>query len=264
MQQKGGGWEPFHPRHINDLQAELDTVLPPNYYAVSEKSLQISEAAFDASRTTKPDVSIFRDRSTTRSPTATAATTPTATLPLLLEDEDDYLSSVVIYEVDVGRVPGRPVTRIEVLSPSNKPPAADYRHYQALRLYTLRSGMALVEIDYLHKSRPVLPMLPSYRDRDPDAFPYMVIVSTPHPTPEEGYADYYGFGVLDPLPTVTIPLAEQDTVAVNLGLVYNASFEKVRLFSRVVDYSQDPVDFDSYTEADRAKIRALLTGIRGE
>jgi hypothetical protein len=264
LQQKGGGWESFHTKHINDLQAFLDTVLPPNYYAVSEKSLQISEIGFDleALRATKPDVEIFQTRPSVHPASISAAATPTATMRLLLEDEDDYLSAVVIYEIDAGRIPGNPVTRIELLSPSNKPPRPDYRLYWALRLHTLRSGTALVEIDYLHESRPVLPSLPSYRDRDDESHPYMIIVNNPHPIPEQGYSDYYGFGVDNPLPLVNIPLSGQEVVGVDFGAVYSQTFSTVRLFRMVADYAQDPVNFDRYTEADRAKISGLLDNIR--
>jgi hypothetical protein len=39
-------------------------------------------------------------------------------------------------------------------------------------------------------------------------------------------------------------------------------FPATRLFQMVVDYAEDPPNFDRYTPEDQAKIRALLDGIR--
>jgi hypothetical protein len=167
LQSEGGGWESFHARHVIDIASALDNLLPDNYYAIAEKSLQISELGFGSeSRRTRPDISIFQRGELSVTPTySSAATSPTITLPLayVLEDEDDYLTSVVIYEIEGGRFPGIPVTRIELLSPANKMPHAYYRQYLIKRLETLRGGLCLVEVDYLHETRPVITKLPDCR-----------------------------------------------------------------------------------------------------
>ncbi len=267
LQQPDGGWETFHASHIGDIRTAIDQVLPPNYYAVAEKSLQIGEVGFDFGQTqrTRPDVSIFQAQpSTGESQSSAVGFAPTATLPLLLADEDDYLNAVIIYEFEPGNLPGRPVTRIELLSPSNKPPNRDARQYLARRIVTLRGGITLVEIDYLHETRPVNPLLPSYPGGEKDAYPYMVLVSRPYPTPEEGYTDFYGFGVDDPLPTITIPLVNEDQVVIDLAQVYRQTFESVRVFRMLVDYAQDPVNLAGYHEKDRALIQARLARLRSE
>lgn len=267
LQQPDGGWESFHTRHIVDLQDVLDELLPSNYYAVSEKSMQIGEIGFDFGHTkrTVPDVSIFEARSSsTPAETTGAGSTPTATLPLLLEDEDDYLSAVVIYEFEEGKLPGNPVARIELLSPSNKPPNRDSRQYHARRVVTLRSGITLVEIDYLHETRPIRDLVPSYIDQDAGSFPYMVLVSRPYPTPQEGYTRFYGFGVDDPLPVIDIPLAREDMVTVDLGRVYNQTLASVRVFRMLVDYEQEPMNLDHYHPKDQEVIRQRLAQIRAD
>jgi hypothetical protein len=179
-----------------------------------------------------------------------------------LEDEDDYLTAAMIYEVVGGTVPGKPVTRIEVLSPANKPPQTYYRQYMSKRLDTLRSGLSLVEVDYLHESRPVINLLSSYPDRDEGATPYMIVVSDPHPKPEEGKMPYYAFGVDDPIPLVSIPLAGTDAVTLDFGAVYNLTFESSRLFQIVVNYEQEPVHFERYAEADRERIQRRMEAIK--
>jgi len=267
LQQPDGGWETFHASHIEYIRTEIDTQLPPNYYAVAEKSLQIGEVGFDFGQTprTRPDVSIFQAQpSTSESQQAESGFAPTATLPLLLAEEDDYLNAVIIYEFEPGKLPGNPVTRIELLSPSNKPPNRDARQYLSRRIVTLRAGITLVEIDYLHETRPVIRGIPSYPNGDQDAYPYLISVSRPYPTPEEGYTDFYGFGVNDPLPTITIPLVGEDKVVVDFGKVYRQTFENVRVFRMLVDYAQDPLNLDRYHEKDRALIQAHLAGLRSE
>ncbi|MEP7293861.1 MAG: DUF4058 family protein [Chloroflexota bacterium] len=264
LQQPDGGWETFHATHIGDLRAVIDRLLPPNYYAVQEKSLQIGEVGFDFGQTqrTRPDVSIFQAQPSAESERFGVSSTPTLTLPLVLEDENDYLNAVIIYEFEPGNLPGKPVTRIELLSPSNKPPNRDARQYLARRILTLRSGITLVEIDYLHQTPPVNALVPSYPEGDDGAYPYMVLVSRPHPTPEDGYTDFYGFSVDDPLPVITIPLVGNESVNVSLNFVYARTFEGVRVFQMLVDYEQEPLNFQRYRAEDQALIRQRLAEIR--
>jgi len=228
LQSEGGGWESFHAEHIIVIARMLDQLLPENYYAVAERSLQISEIGLSALSETL---------------------------------EDNMLAAVVIYEIVEDNMPGQAVTRLELLSPANKPPHAHNRQYAAKRLQTLHSGLNLVEIDYLHEQRPVLNVLPGYPDNEPGAFPYHIIVSDPRPTLEEGRAIVYGFGVADPLATITLPVAGDDTITLDMGAVYTRTYEGVRLYRIVVDYGQEPVNFDRYHPADREKIRQRMAEI---
>ncbi len=265
LQQDDGGWESFHAMHINDIRGSLDVVLPENYYAVSEKSLQVSEVRLEAVITQRPcpDVTVVQTHPSSASRAASAAI-PTAVLPLsdTLPDDDDYFTSVVIYEVEAGRLPGKPVTRIELLSPGNKSGGRYYHQYVARRRQTLKSGLSLVEIDYLHQSPPILPALASYIAGEPDFYPYMILVSDPHPVPAKGHVSFYGVQVVAALPLVSIPLADIEQVTLDLQAVYNQTMENARVFRLVVDYEQDPLDIDRYTGDDRKQIRALLAGIR--
>ena len=80
-------------------------------------------------------------------------------------DPEDALAGLVIYQSGEGDPPGRPITRIEMLSPSNKPGGSHHQVYFVKRALTLKSGIRVVEIDLLHLSPPVDAALPSYLDR---------------------------------------------------------------------------------------------------
>ncbi|MBI5671514.1 MAG: DUF4058 family protein [Chloroflexi bacterium] len=270
LQNRRGAWRPFHSSHITDLTRTIDSILPAGYLAISEQSLQISELIPPIgprlrNKEVIPDVTVFQTRSSTQpegAALAMAATPPSRTVSI--EEwltAEDFLQGVMIYQTIEGDLPGRPVTRIELLSPANKPGGSHNAHYTAKRSETLRSGLRLVEIDYLHQTPPIMLNLPSYADGDEGAFPYSVLVSDPRPTFEQGKTDVYEFGVDDTLPIIPVPLAGEDVVLLNLGEVYNRTFASSRFFQMVVDYEQEPPHFDRYTPADQARIRDRLAAI---
>lgn len=268
LQQRGGGWESFHARYISEMQVLLDQVLPPNYYAISEKSLQITQYGVEEHRTSSiyPDVSIFRHAAQPSVPShAEEGTAPTLTLPIrqvMAIEEEETVNSVVIYEYASGQIPGKPVVRIELLSPANKPQGSDYSGYMKRRSDALRSAVTLVEIDFLHKQRPLLPGLASYPDRAPGAVPYLVLVTDPHPDVANGLISLFEVPVDAPLPKVRIPLVGEESVILDCISAYNHVIETTRVFRLVVDYSTDPVDFDTFSEDDQQKIQAILKRVR--
>ena len=177
LQQPDGGWQSFYGAHIEHLQGAIEALLPSNYYAESEQSLQISSASFElwTEKRIKPDITIYQtdEPRTYISNVPTAASAPTLELPLweMIADEEDFLKSLVIYRVEGENSLETPVTRIELISPANKPPHSYHRQYLVNRLDTLRAGIALVEIDYIHQRRPILAQLPNYGIGDPLAYP---------------------------------------------------------------------------------------------
>lgn len=240
LQSDEGSWESFHAELIIQLRRFLDENLPAGYLALAEKSLQVSEII----------------------PSGAAAFAPTQVLPLSQTvEEEELLTSIVIYQVGEEAPYGRPVTRIEVLSPANKPGGSHYSRYRVKRIETLQSGLRLVEIDYLHESRPIITTLPSYTDRENGAYPYTILVTDPRPSFEKGQIFVYGVGVLMPLPKVNIPLAGVDSTVVDFGTVYHQVYESLRLVQVVVDYSVEPVNFHRYAEADQQLIRDKMAAI---
>jgi hypothetical protein len=272
LQQPHSEWASFHSDFITLLRVELDTILPRPYYVASELSLQVgtydrlSDAPFGRPTRTIPDVAIVRPTSFTEHGGSKQRGNPTFTMPLIetVEDEEE-LYAVVIYRSDTASKRGVPVTRLEVLSPANKYGGSHYASYLTKRQETLYSSICLVELDFLHEQQALLKYIPNYLAREENAFPYAIIVNDPHPTFDEGIVNVFGFGVLDPLPVLDIPLAGSDFVTVDFGPIYNRTMESSRLFREIlVDYEKDPVNFEAYHEADRAAIREHMAKIAAE
>ncbi|MDZ4764288.1 MAG: DUF4058 family protein [Chloroflexota bacterium] len=269
LQINEGAWQTFHAEHITDLVRTVRARLPVGYTAFSEPSLQISAIRDDGGKTlarrSDPDVQVYQRANapalSAGIPMATIAPTLQFDLQQILDDEDT-LNALIIYQVGEGTPFGRPVTRIELLSPANKSGGSHYAAYTAKKLESLRSGLRLVEIDYLHLFPPTLRFLPNYKKRQDGAFPYTLIITDPRPSFDKGKVYLYGIGVLDPLPTLDIPLAGADVVPVDFGAAYRVTAENSPLLQSEVDYAVDPPAFDHYTPDDQAAIRALLTDIR--
>lgn len=268
LQQEGGGWESFHAEHIIDLRRVLAAKLPAGYYATSEKSLQITPLTWfggGITRGAKPDITILqRERFESPSSAAIRVAEPTAVYPiseLMIDQEDDFIG-IVVYEYKVGELPGKPVTRIELLSPTNKPPHTDYGQYRAKRQQTLESGISLVEIDYLHQTAPANPLVKNYSTGEADAYPYNITIDIPQSSLSSGRVEHYGVDVDATLPVISVPLLGNDTAALDLQDAYHRTYASEGFFDIIVDYAADPVNLDRYTPDDQMKIRALLDTIR--
>ncbi|MCA9910705.1 MAG: DUF4058 family protein, partial [Anaerolineae bacterium] len=234
--------------------------------ALAEKSLQITALPIaDEVRRTRPDIGVFHnpiEPSSSARPAQAAA--PFATLPLLdvVDDEEEAVFAVVVYAVDAGEMPGTPVTRIELLSPANKYPGSDYRYYLARRKQTVRAGIHLVEVDLLNLQPSLLETLPGYVEGD-DSYPYLIVISSPPQVAQAGKIELYGAGIADPLPRVALPLHGDDSVVIDFQRVYQAAFRHLhRLAQRVLDYAQNPPQFERYHVRDRERISVLLDAIR--
>lgn len=112
LQNEQGVWKVFHNKHIADIAEALDRLLPPGYEVILICSLQIEPVDFD---------------------------------------DDAELSALEIREL-AGPGEGVPVTRLELLSPTNKPPGDGYLQYREKHIVTIEQGVPLVELDYLHQT----------------------------------------------------------------------------------------------------------------
>jgi hypothetical protein len=258
LQQTGGGWQSFHHYHLTHLADELNRTMPEAYYAKPEESLQI--AAYDSDfRTTRADILVREDTTPreTQAISPSPAASPTMSFSMTVYDREELLA-IVIYNND-----DTPVTRIEFLLPANKYPGSHYQDYLIKRQHTLSTGLRLVEMDFLHERRPILAEIPSYKDRDTDAYPYHITVSDPRPGLTRVKVEVYGFGVFDRIPLVQIPLDGTDTTPLDFGKMYNHTFAQ-RPFFRLVNYTQEPVNFEAYTEADQKRIREQMKAITAQ
>lgn len=265
IQNTSGEWESFHAAHIADMARALDRHLPQGYFARLERSLQITEAYGEWERRPRPDVTIFSRPQTAPAPSERVATAARITplLDTVDRPEDEYLTAVVIYKGgEGGTVLGKPVTRLELLSPTNKPPGEGFIAYRAKRDHTLMSGLPLIEIDYLHQSRPVIHRLPSYPDGEPNAAPYTVVVSDPRPILHEGKAYIYAFLVGEDLPRIEIPLKDEETCIFDLGEVYEETLSNSRFYQQAVDYAELPLQFETYAPADQTAIQGVMAALK--
>ncbi len=208
-----GDWEMFHAAYINDLARQIDAILPPGYVVGMEKSLQVREY--------HP------------------------------EGEDEIaLRSAVIYDIRT-QDKRQPVVRIELLSPTNKPPGDGFIQYAEKRDTTLFQRLPLVEIDLLHEQPPVPRTIPSYADQHPGATPYTIYLTDTRRSVEDGSTRVYGFGVDDAIPSIIIPLAEDDQLEVDFNAPYRRTFRELSYFREVVDYHLVPPRFETYWPDDQ-------------
>jgi hypothetical protein len=267
LQQPGGGWRSFHTHHLIHIADMLDSTLPPGYTVKPEESIQVSLVPDEFNpgppQRSIPDIQIVRTADVAASSGGTALVElepPTLVLPVwerLLDDPEDSLSGLVLYKAK------QPVTRIELLSPANKPGGSHYGTYLQHRQETLRAGLRLIEMDYLHERSPIKRDIPSYRNREPNALPYHVLINDPRPSIDQGQTLIFSRGVLDLLPVIHIPLLDDDRVQFNLGAAYSFTLSR-RTYAEDIDYAQEPANMSAYTESDQAAIRAYMARIREE
>jgi len=277
LQSSGGLWHSYHATLIEMIRALLDSTLPPGYSADSEQSLQISALNNPALNPESPvrtitDVLIstgsLRSTESAPAPTLSSGYTPAPDVSLTLSvldlvegNDEDAPNAVVIsaYGVD-----GRhyPVTRIELLSPSNKPPRHGYAVYASKRADTLKARICVVEIDLLHQSQPAIDVLPSYPDGDAHASAFTITISDPRPDLQAGQTFVYAFGVDQPVPRIHIPLQGTDYVPFDLVESYDEALRTKRSLYEQLDYSELPLAFDTYSPADQERIRTRMEAIR--
>ncbi len=259
-------WPGFHTQHIVNLAEALNRQLPRHYIAISEQSLQIKTEDFDTGKagaiSPKPDVSIYQGAKRGAQGAAAAlaepaAPTRTENLQEILGQVEKIIPSVVIRDTrEHGRL-GKAVTRIELLSASNKRGGSGYVGYLANRATALRSGTSLVELDYLHESHSPISKLPDY-PAGRDSHPYYIAVSDPRPM--LGRLLAYEFDVDQPIPTITIPLAGDEAIKFSFDAVYQHTFQTGR-WGNQVDYEREPDRIETYGQADQARIRARLRAV---
>ncbi len=254
LQHKGGGWHGFHTNLLVTIADSLNAIFPDYYYAEVETSLQILTYDVDTlplianQKNTTADILVSK-KPVSHQPIAAGEThTPTLTLPIMTDIEGEEISGLVIYTK-----PRQAITRIEVLSPANKPGGSHYGQYLQKRAETLYAGLQLVELDFLHERPPVLPNLAAYSRQETGAFPYHILVTDTRSGIAQGKTDVYSFGIMDPAPIIPVPLEGSDSVSLDIQAVYNTTFSK-RPYPDKVNYTRTPDNFDRYTELDRQLI----------
>jgi hypothetical protein len=189
-------WHDFHKRFLPAAPAHLTAQLLPRYIVLIDENVYLHDLTEAIPRPVgRPDLSVAPRSSRGQSASATGLLEAPA--HVLLPDYDVESDSFLEIRDRQGR---QLVTVVELLSPTNKRQGSHRSQYLLKRLSLLNSNVHLVEIDLL---RGGLPM--PFADRPPGV--YSVLVSRADTRPR---ADFWPFGLRDPLPTVPIPLRPDD------------------------------------------------------
>lgn len=257
-------WPSLHASHIGHITDALNERLPAGYIARQEQSLQIwledTVTGDEMSRIPRPDSAIFRTgQGVPAASVMVAADDPSVRIISIkdwLAEVEITIPSVVVYQPDDHETLGTPVTRIELLSASNKRGGAGYTGYLTNRFVALRSGTSLIELDYLHQSASPLPGVPAY-PHEADSHPYTVAVTDPHAGDQ---MRVYVIDIDQPLPHVNLPLTHGETTAFDFDAVYQHTFRAGR-WGIHLDHTTEPRGFASYSAADQARIRAVMARV---
>lgn len=265
-------WTSIHASHIGDLINALNSNLPLNYIARPEQSLQIwtEEPTQDEQETVpspkkrspRPDVSVYRTSVSDSHIETEGENAPVRVIPLnLYLEEEITIPSAVIYEVREHEIAGKPVTRIELLSASNKRGGRGEDGYRKNRMEAIRSGTSLIELDYLHQSASSLPRIPPY-PQGIDSHPYYIAVTDCRSGfPDEMRA--YIRDVNQALPSeLAIPLAGEDSLIFDFEAVYQHTF-RIGRWGIHIDYDELPRNFESYSEDDQETIEEIMGAVEG-
>jgi hypothetical protein len=191
---------------------------------------------------------------------------------VLAIEHDQYQRAVVLYKRTADD--DQAITRIEVLSPGNIESRVEAAAYDKKRTETLTAGINLIEVHYLHRSPPPTGLrayIPNYavdkrEERQSGATAYFISMTEPLGIEELDDAPgtytvplnikVYPFGVEDPIPTIAVPLAEDDSpVHLAMQAMYDTHFFEQR-WGIGVYYDQTPEHVDSYSQTDQLLINA--------
>ncbi len=254
-------WPGFHLAHIAHIVDALNDQLPDQYVAIAEQSLQSRglDIAIEPERP-KPDVTIFRQPSPSPMAASSVTAAPFWEAPLIaIMDPVQQPRAVIIREVAPQHTLGRVVTRIELLSPSNKPGGSGADGYAARRQEALDSSVPLIEIDYLHESPSVIAQLPHYPTHA-QSYPFIILVSDPRPVWSQGALRAYGFRVGEQPQTFPLPLMGDDELPFNLTSVYDRTFRGGR-WGSFLDYAREPERMHTYRDDDQKTIRSIMMNV---
>jgi Protein of unknown function (DUF4058) len=228
-------WGDFHNNLASGIQAALNQLIRPNYFARLIPYVTYETLAIGQVSRTYPDVSVFQPYQPSGVLTRTRTPAPIAVLePMPIESEirQDFplrLHAVEVYTV----VDAHLVTVVEILSPVNKRPGHEaYEHYLRKRRQILNTAnIHLVEIDLLRGGQR-----PPFAGPAPNAA-YYVMLSRAERRPK---VTVWPIRLQDHLPHLPIPLQSPDAdVTLDLGQVVADVYER-GAYDLQLDYKKDP------------------------
>ena len=216
-------WADFHKRFINYWCEAIADVLPDEYDARMDESVNLVEMSPEVIKLIFPDIAVSRTpRHSKRAQSKNGGT-------LLLEPvtiPHEFLEETRQARIEILQRPERSLVAVlEMLSPFNKR-GSGFDQYHAKRTTLLGQNVHLVELDLLvgGKRLPLRKPLPSAD--------YYALVSRADERPN---CDVYAWTVRDPLPTIPIPLRAPDAdVKIDLAKVFATTYERGRYARSVV------------------------------
>jgi hypothetical protein len=229
-----GLWGDFHSHLIEKIGEKLADLAPEHYLVrTGERSyVVLVESEGEKSHPFLPDVSITaprgRNKSSRKRGTALAepaGDSEPVTMRALVQEEHRE-TFVEIYEANQGQ---SLVTRIEVLSPSNKRPGTvGWELHQCKRQGLLLGNVSHMEIDLLRGGQR-MPMLDTWPDS-----PYTLLVTRAGTRLCRVWRTHYR----RPLPDIPVPLAKPDSdIPLELQPMVDAIYERFR-YPRSIDYGK--------------------------
>lgn len=215
-------WEDFHVTFLTILSEMLVPRVRPQYVVDLERYVCVTREEEEVVRIIAPDAFVADTGHGWRESAATASAVTLQPVKHRLRLPRRRQAYLVIRTRRSETV----VTVIELLSPWNKTPEAGVAEYLAKRANVLQSTANLVELDLL-RGGARLPTVAPLQDGDFYAF-----VSRPRLRPE---LDVYAWTLRDPLPTIPIPLAQNDLdVPLDLQAALTTTYDRAGY-----DYSLD-------------------------
>jgi hypothetical protein len=240
-------WPDFHSGLAGEIRAELNSSLPPPYYARLEMRPEVGiveESGY--TRRIVPDVAVVRrPQPETSAESVAVLSAPRTTISRSVEIT--VRSELIRHAYVEIRDPSRGhalVTLIEIVSPSNKRRGPDRRAYQQKQTEVLESDANLIELDLLRSGERLLADLElqawiANRQPPPD---YLVLVNRAGKR-ADGARAYQLFPILlaESLPCIPVPLRQgQDELPLDLQFVFNRVYDSGPYRRGAVNYAQPP------------------------
>ena len=227
-------WPGVHNKLVGEIEAALNRLLLPRYYADIEERVYLSDENDPGRKTIIPDIRVLPTGSK-KQPGGTKTPKPSPALvcePVVVTsmfEEEIREPFLKVIERDSRQV----VTVIEVLSPTNKVASSRGREqYIEKRADVQRSDTHWVEIDLLREGEPVI-----VRELYPEC-EYTVHVSRKSHRPK---AYVWPIRLQQRLPVIAIPLKNGDPDAeLDLQPLLASLYER-GAYAFKLDYTKEPV-----------------------
>ena len=226
---EGDLWSSIHSEMNTWMVDQISEQLPAPYVALSERDVVLETILDEPNDVSyKPDIRVDKQAvdiiQSRRAARTSNSVTPTATLPVMKEQEHEIPFIKILRPKDRGLI-----TVIELISPANK--RSDGRtQFLKKRNDLRRQGVHFLEIDLIRRGSRTL--------SQPD-LPKSDYLAALHRA-EEGSVDVWAFSVKEPIPVLPVPLAVGDAdVELYLQPILDRMYKRRRLWM-LVDYQKAP------------------------